>query len=213
MPGVEIGDGWAILEVGSGPARLFPGSTTLDFFPGCRPDIVHDLEVTPYPIPDHAYDLVVCMHVLEHVRNLVSATTELHRVLRPGGLLYVEAPYFSSPHNYADPTHVHAFTTRSFDYYVDGTPVSRFGYSPARFEKVEIEIVVPGRDPLSRCLHRWINAHHRTYEERMAFLFPRHTIRFTLRAAPAAGADGQSTGAEAKGSIASGGIARGLVMR
>jgi SAM-dependent methyltransferase len=182
LPGLDIDEGWAVLEVGSGPSRLLPTSTTLDIFAGCQPDIVHDLNVTPYPIPDHAYDLVVCMHVLEHVRDLVGATTELHRVLKPGGLLFVEAPYFSSPHSYADPTHVHAFTTRSFDYYVEGTPLSRFGYSPARFEKERVDIVVPQRGVLTRWLHRWINAHQRTYEERLAFLLPRHSIRFTLRA-------------------------------
>jgi SAM-dependent methyltransferase len=182
LPGIEIGDDWKILEVGSGPNRLFPHSTTLDIFAGCEPDILHDLNAPPYPIPDDAYDLVVCLHVLEHVQNLVGATTELHRVLKPGGLLFVEVPYFTSVHFYTDPTHVHAFTSKSFEYYVEGTAVSKFGYSPARFEKSRVEIVVPGNGPLNRWLRRWINTHHQTYEERFAYLFPRHVIQYTLRA-------------------------------
>jgi SAM-dependent methyltransferase len=182
VPGVEIGDDWKILEVGSGPNKLFPRSTTLDLYAGCNPDVIHDLNVTPYPLADDTFDLVVCLHVLEHVQNLVDATTELHRVLKPGGLLFVEVPYFSSVHFFTDPTHVRAFTTRSFDYYVEGTEVSKFGYSPARFEKVNVEIVVPGNGPLNNWVRRWINTHHYAYEERLAFIFPRHTLRFTLRA-------------------------------
>ena len=70
-----------------------------------------------------------------------AAMREFFRILKPGGLLFVEVPYFSSVHFFTDPTHVHAFTTRSFDYYVDGTAVSKFGYSPARFVKERVEIV------------------------------------------------------------------------
>ena len=182
LPGIEIGEGWRILEVGPGPNRLFPHSMTLDIYPGCHPDIVHDLNVTPYPLADDSFDLVVCLHVLEHVQNLVGATTELWRVLKPGGLLFVEVPYFSSVHFFTDPTHVHAFTTRSFDYYVEGTAVSKFGYSPARFVKERVHLVVPGRGWVSNLVRRWINAHHRAYEERLAFVFPRHVLQITLRA-------------------------------
>ena len=182
LPEVEIGAEWRILEVGSGPNRLFDNSTTLDISTDCRPDVVHDLNLAPYPLKDDAFDLIVCLHVLEHVEKLVQAVGELHRLLRPGGVLFVEVPYFSSVHFYADPTHQHAFTTRSFDYYVEGTAVSRFGYSPARFTKERVEIVVPGTGPVSRWVRRWINTHHRAYEERLAFIFPRHTLQFTLRA-------------------------------
>lgn len=176
-----VPDGWTILEIGSGPNHVFGRSTTLDIRPEGAPDILHDLNITPYPLPDNSFDLVVCLHVLEHVRELVAATTEIHRVLKPGGLLYVEAPYFSSVHSFTDPTHVHAFTSRSFDYYVEESLLSKFGYSPARFEKVKVEIVVPGDGVLNRWVRGWINSHHRFYEERLAFLFPRHTIRYVLR--------------------------------
>jgi SAM-dependent methyltransferase len=186
LPGIEIGDDWKILEIGPGPNKLFPQSTTLDIYAGCAPDFVHDLNVVPYPLADNAYDLVVCLHVLEHVQNLVGATGELWRVLKPGGLLFVEVPYFASVHFFTDPTHVHAFTTRAFDYYVEGTPVSKFGYSEARFVKERVHLVVPGNGLISKWARRWINSHHHAYEERLAFIFPRHTLQFTLRAVKAA---------------------------
>lgn len=185
LPGIAIEPDWRILEVGSGPNRLFAGSTTLDISPVGSPDVIHDLNVTPYPLPADSFDLIVCLHVLEHVEKLVETTTELHRLLRPGGLLFVEVPYFTSVLFFTDPTHQHAFTTRSFDYYVEGAPVSKFGYSPARFTKKRVEIVIPGSGFFSRFLRRWINTHHRLYEERLAFLFPRHVIQFTLEAVKA----------------------------
>lgn len=182
VPGLEIEPDWQILEVGSGPNRLFERSTTLDLSPDCRPDVLHDLNVTPYPLPSDRFDLIVCLHVLEHVDRLVEATGELHRLLKPGGRLFVEVPYFSSVFFFTDPTHRHAFSTRSFDYYVEGTSVAKFGYSTARFQKERIEIVVPGAGPVSRLVRRWINTHHHLYEDRFAFIFPRHTLQFTLRA-------------------------------
>ena len=182
LPGIDIGENWKILEVGSGPNRLFPNSLTLDIYAGCEPDFVHDLNQTPYPIAENVFDLVICLHVLEHVQNLVGAVTELHKVLKPGGLLFVEVPYFTSVHFFTDPTHAHAFASRSFDYFVEGTEVSKFGYSPARFIKERVEIVVPGNGPLNNWWRRYINTHQRQYEERFAFLLPRHIIQYTLRA-------------------------------
>lgn len=182
IPGLEIDPDWQVLEVGSGPNRLFPHSVTLDVNRKCSPDVLHDLNVVPYPLRDRSFDLVVCCHVLEHVEDLVQTIGELHRVLTPDGVLFVEVPYFSSVHFFTDPTHRHAFSTRSFDYFVEGYSVAKFEYSPARFKKERVEIVVPGDDLLARVLRKWINTHHRTYEERFAFVFPRHTLRFLLRA-------------------------------
>ena len=38
------------------------------------------------PFDDHSFDFVVCVDVLEHVDDLKQATSEMARVLKPGGL-------------------------------------------------------------------------------------------------------------------------------
>ena len=38
------------------------------------------------PLPDHSVDRVVCVDVLEHVRDVGQVMREIRRVLRPGGL-------------------------------------------------------------------------------------------------------------------------------
>ena len=47
----------------------------------------HDLGV-----PSESYDAVLCTQVLEHVPNPDEVARELHRILRPGGRLYLTVP-------------------------------------------------------------------------------------------------------------------------
>jgi SAM-dependent methyltransferase len=41
---------------------------------------------------DASFDLVVALHVLEHVHDLRETLTEIHRILRPDGLLFAVCP-------------------------------------------------------------------------------------------------------------------------
>jgi SAM-dependent methyltransferase len=63
---------------------------TGDLEPGPLVDRTMDLERLPHP--DGSLDLVLCSHVLEHVRDDVQAARELARVLAPGGLALVQVP-------------------------------------------------------------------------------------------------------------------------
>ncbi len=44
------------------------------------------------PFPDASFDLVILDNVLEHVTDRPGTLREIHRVLRPGGLLYMVTP-------------------------------------------------------------------------------------------------------------------------
>jgi SAM-dependent methyltransferase len=44
------------------------------------------------PFPDDSFDLVVLDNVLEHVQDRDRTLAEIHRVLRPGGILYLVTP-------------------------------------------------------------------------------------------------------------------------
>jgi len=52
------------------------------------------------PFRDGAFDAVLSLHVLEHVKNPFVCAKELARVLRPGGTLYAVTPYVVSVHGY-----------------------------------------------------------------------------------------------------------------
>jgi 2-polyprenyl-3-methyl-5-hydroxy-6-metoxy-1,4-benzoquinol methylase len=49
------------------------------------------------PIPQ--YDLVLLVHVLEHLSSPTDALTRIGRLLAPSGKLYVEVPNFARPHS------------------------------------------------------------------------------------------------------------------
>jgi 2-polyprenyl-3-methyl-5-hydroxy-6-metoxy-1,4-benzoquinol methylase len=59
-------------------------------------DIVSD--ITGIPEPDASFDAVMCVEVLEHLPDPLCALRELARLLKPGGILIVTAPFCSLTH-------------------------------------------------------------------------------------------------------------------
>jgi SAM-dependent methyltransferase len=47
---------------------------------------------TGLPFPDDTFDRIVCSEVLEHIPDLETAISELHRVLKPSGTMAVTVP-------------------------------------------------------------------------------------------------------------------------
>ncbi len=62
--------------------------TTADLF---APNVDRKENIEALTIEDHSYDVIVCLHVLEHVDDK-AAVSELYRVLRPNGLLIAMFP-------------------------------------------------------------------------------------------------------------------------
>jgi SAM-dependent methyltransferase len=60
------------------------------------------------PFADATFDLVVAMNAFEHYRNPPEVVRQLHRVLRPGGLVLVHTaflqPLHEAPHHYFNVT-------------------------------------------------------------------------------------------------------------
>ena len=54
-------------------------------------DIV-DLNTQKLPYQDNAFDLVTCTEVIEHIEHYREALREMHRVLKPSGVLVVTTP-------------------------------------------------------------------------------------------------------------------------
>ncbi len=51
-----------------------------------------------YHAVDESYDVALCTQVLEHVPDPLAVLGELRRILKPGGTLYLSAPFFFAEH-------------------------------------------------------------------------------------------------------------------
>lgn len=103
--GIKPGD--RVLNVGSGGSFAAALSTALktsaveivssDIDASRLPDVVDD--ITRSVLPDAHFDHVLCMEVLEHVRDPFQAAHHLHRILKPGGRLLLSTPYLFPTHD------------------------------------------------------------------------------------------------------------------
>jgi SAM-dependent methyltransferase len=102
-------------------------------------DIIHDLNVFPYPFRDNSVEEVWMDNSLEHLDDVIKVMEEIHRILSPGGLLRIKVPYFKSNSAFTDPTHKHFFTETSFKYFSPDNALNF--YSQARFKTVKTRLI------------------------------------------------------------------------
>lgn len=172
-----------VLELGCGFSKT-PGAVGVDIIEGSQADIIHDLNTFPYPFSDNEWDRILCRCVLEHLDDFVGAVEEIWRIARPGAVIEVCGPFMSSVNFYSDPTHKRAFTSKTFDYFIEGSRAFKFGYSKTRLEMLACEF--DREERLKRTgVHRWLldwaNRNKEYYESRFAFVYPLYQIFFDLR--------------------------------
>ncbi len=92
-------------------------------FPGV--DIVHDVNVYPWPFEDNSIEEVYCSHFLEHLNHSsespqrVQFMNELYRILIPGGKATIITPHWASNRAYGDFTHADKPVSEMFYYYIN----------------------------------------------------------------------------------------------
>jgi SAM-dependent methyltransferase len=59
-------------------------------------------DLTRCPLPDRCVDAVVMLNVLEHIEREDAALSQVHRILKPGGILVIEVPAGPSLYDYYD---------------------------------------------------------------------------------------------------------------
>ena len=107
-----LSDGQRVLNVGAGgkvqavlsevAAAKRLNVLSLDVDPSRQPDVVGD--VCTVELASCSFDAVVMLEVLEHVHSPSAALANVLRVLRPGGIAVVSAPFIypihEAPHDY-----------------------------------------------------------------------------------------------------------------
>lgn len=164
-----------VLDVGCGSAK-YPDAVGLDISPQTAADVVHDLDVFPYPLEDDSFDQVLMQDVIEHLRDPIAVIEELVRVCRPGARIQLRTPHFSSMLAYSDPTHRHYLGAEA----IRSLAEPRFAhYTDVRLRVVHITIDL--WLPFRALGIGWLaNRFPIPYESYFAFRFPAMNIRAEL---------------------------------
>ncbi|MBL8556465.1 MAG: hypothetical protein JNL41_19480 [Phenylobacterium sp.] len=90
------------------------GFVNVDSAAASAPDVVWDLEQTPWPWPDNSAEEVEFIHSLEHIggdpKLFLAVMTELYRVCAPGAAVRIHVPHPRHDNFLNDPTHVRPVT-------------------------------------------------------------------------------------------------------
>lgn len=101
----HLPDGAVALDLGSG-GRSHPDIISMEYIQHPANSLRGDCLNLPFK--DQSVDLILSQAVIEHVTDPSRAFEEMHRVLRPGGLLYAEIafmqPVHQNPHHYFNVT-------------------------------------------------------------------------------------------------------------
>lgn len=160
-----------ILDLGCGDKKVL-GAFGIDAIRLQGVDLVHNLEITPYPLPDNCADVIYLNHVLEHFTDPLPIMEEVWRLARPKGTVKIRTPHYSGIYAWKDPTHRRAFTSQSFYYFGEN---NYSYYTTARFHVavVRLKYYMEGEEKYLPKLHRfwgravqWLLDHHPTFSER-----------------------------------------------
>lgn len=89
--GATIGDGMAPFYEDNNIELI-----SFDVYPSPNVQFVADAHCIP--LPDSSFDAVIVQAVLEHVIDPFSVVAEIHRVLKPDGMVYAETPFLQHVH-------------------------------------------------------------------------------------------------------------------
>ncbi len=170
------------LDVGCG-INKFPGSIGIDRNPGSRADVICELDHFPYPFRDSSFDQLHAVHVIEHVGDVMKTMEEFHRLVRPGGEVFIVTPHYTDFSSFCDPTHRWHLNSFSLRYF--GEDNAGYGYySKVRFEEISVHVKL-------LALWRWLGfqflvntfpRYRRFWEHYLCFLVRGKVIEWRLRA-------------------------------
>lgn len=166
-----------IVNLGCGNKKE-EGEIGVDIIPSPQVDIVADLNRYPLPFEDNSIDIVKSSHVFEHLDNLILLMEEIHRMLKPEGILEFTVPHVSNIEFFRDPTHKHSFTLGTMDYFVKNKkPIA---YTSIEFEYIERKLNFGSglRGKIGQLLSK---ISERRYEKYHCWNYPCSEIYYKLR--------------------------------
>ena len=166
-----------ILNLGCGNNKK-PEEIGVDIIDGPCVDIVADLNIYPMPFEDNSADIIRSTHCFEHLDNTVALMEDIHRILKPEGVLEFTVPHVSNIEYFRDPTHKRPFTLGTMDYFVRGTATPK--YTNIEFEYLDRKLRFGGglRGSIGKLLAM---LSERRYEKYYCWKYPCNEIYYSLK--------------------------------
>lgn len=99
-------------------------------------DVIHDLEIFPYPFKDNSFDYILASHVLEHLKDVPRVMNELWRMSKDGAIIEIKVPYYNNYNAFRDLSHIRFFTWDSFSPLALGKTRARGGHNVGYYNKM-----------------------------------------------------------------------------
>lgn len=135
------------LDIGCGASKQ-PGFVGIDYQQYGDVDIVHNIEETPWPLPDESVLMAVASHVLEHINPhggvFINVMDEIWRVLKPGAQFTFVVPYAGSHGYFQDPTHCNPINETTMCYFDPLSPTGLYQFYHPKPWKIEFQAMNRG---------------------------------------------------------------------
>lgn len=110
--------------------------------------IESDVILEKLPFEDSLFDSISCYDFLEHVPRVIEKDSkihfpfvdlmnEIHRVLKPKGILYALTPGYPNKAAFVDPTHVNFITSKTHKYFTEPKLRAKMYGFIGRFKNLE----------------------------------------------------------------------------
>lgn len=169
------------LDIGCGQKK-FPDSIGMDIVKNSQADIVHDASDIPWPFEENSFDMVIANHFVEHIDDLLVFFNEAHRILKQGGRIIIQVPYFRKTDAFTDITHRHLFTSQSLDYIIKDAKLSAYNYTDCLYAKVGFWYGWPSKskNPITALFKRYITKYPKFYDQYLSLLLPMPCLTWEL---------------------------------
>ena len=148
-------------------------------FPGV--DVRIDCNKLPYPFKDNEFDVIELKRLIEHLDSNIKVMEEMHRILKPGRKLIIEAPYQTGASAWCHPEHKRPYSISSFRYFLaKEKSVERAGLTyKVRFRRIKTKLIFPkGFKVYNHLLEPLFNSMQYIYENTiLRYIFPADYIR------------------------------------
>ncbi len=116
--------GAVVVNVGSGETNIHPNVVNVDIYSNPYVDVISDGRFLPFL--DQSLDGILCESIMEHVTKPWEVAREFLRVLKPGGYVYVVAPFIFPYHE--SPVDCWRYTTTGLEILFEGCQKLESGY-------------------------------------------------------------------------------------